>query len=153
MQSSRGEQWVLIQIVLLVAIALVPNTWIAWPEGLVAFGMIAGIVIGLIGVVFLAMSALHLGSNLTVFPRPKDDSSLVQTGSYALVRHPMYFGVICAALGWSLLRTNVVGVLLSIVLILFFDRKAAREEIWLREKFPDYAAYQQRVRKLIPFVY
>jgi protein-S-isoprenylcysteine O-methyltransferase Ste14 len=153
MSSSRGEYWVLVQIILLVAIALVPNNWIAWPDGLVTLSVAAGVVIGLIGAAFLAMSAVNLGPNLTVFPRPKDDGSLVQSGIYGLVRHPMYFGVIAAAIGWSLLRTNVIGVVLSIALIMFFDRKAAREEVWLREKFPDYGTYQQRVRKLIPFVY
>jgi protein-S-isoprenylcysteine O-methyltransferase Ste14 len=31
--------------------------------------------------------------------------------------------------------------------------KSRREERWLREKFPEYAAYQRRVRRLIPFLY
>ena len=153
MHTSRGEYWVLAQIILLMAIALVPNNWITWPDGLVTLATVLGLIFGLLGALFLALSALNLGSNLTVFPRPKDDGNLVQVGLYALVRHPMYFGVIAAALGWSLLRTNVIGVGLSIVLFLFFDRKAAREEIWLRGKYSNYADYQKRVRKLIPFIY
>lgn len=153
MQTTRGESWVAVQIILLAAIALVPNTWITWPDGLGTLGVVAGLIVGAIGAMFLALSALNLGSNLTVFPRPKDDGNMVQAGIYAFVRHPMYFGVICSALGWSLLRTNVIGVVLSLLLILFFDRKAAREEIWLREKYPNYGEYQKRVRKLIPFVY
>ena len=153
MHTSRGEYWVLAQIILLIAIALVPNNWITWPDGLVTLATVLGLIFGLLGALFLALSALNLGSNLTVFPRPKDDGTLVQVGLYALVRHPMYFGVIASALGWSLLRTNVIGVGLSIVLFLFFDRKAAREEIWLRGKYSNYADYQKRVRKLIPFIY
>ena len=39
------------------------------------------------------------------------------------------------------------------VLLAFFDVKSRREERWLTEKFPDYAAYRTRVHKLIPFVY
>ena len=38
-------------------------------------------------------------------------------------------------------------------LAMFFDIKSRREEVWLAEHFPEYAAYQRRVRKLIPFIY
>lgn len=36
---------------------------------------------------------------------------------------------------------------------IFFDTKAGVEERWLTKRFPEYAAYRRRVRKLIPFVY
>jgi protein-S-isoprenylcysteine O-methyltransferase Ste14 len=39
------------------------------------------------------------------------------------------------------------------VLLAFFDLKSRREEVWLRERYADYASYSSRVRKLIPFVY
>ena len=39
------------------------------------------------------------------------------------------------------------------LLFLLFDAKARREEAWLVEKFPSYAEYRRRVRKLVPFVY
>ena len=35
----------------------------------------------------------------------------------------------------------------------FFDRKARREERWLRSRFPKYAAYERRVRRFIPGIY
>jgi protein-S-isoprenylcysteine O-methyltransferase Ste14 len=43
--------------------------------------------------------------------------------------------------------------LLSVVLFVFFDIKSRREERMMLRQFPDYAAYRQRVKKLIPFVY
>ncbi len=33
------------------------------------------------------------------------------------------------------------------------DARAQREERWLRQQFPEYAAYQQRVRRFIPWIY
>ena len=36
----------------------------------------------------------------------------------------------------------------AMLLFIFFDIKSRREERWLARKFPDYAGYQQRVRKL-----
>ena len=37
--------------------------------------------------------------------------------------------------------------------MIFFDRKATREEIWLRDRYPTYGDYAKRTRKLIPWLY
>jgi protein-S-isoprenylcysteine O-methyltransferase Ste14 len=103
--------------------------------------------------VWLIAAGIRLGPNLTPLPYPKSSGTLVETGVYALVRHPMYCGAICAAVGWSLWVQGVLTVGYAVVLVVFLDAKASREERWLRAKFPEYAAYAQRVRKLIPFVY
>jgi protein-S-isoprenylcysteine O-methyltransferase Ste14 len=150
--NSRGEMWVVVQFVLLFAILLAPfivrgETWIH------PVGWIPGVIIGGIGAVFVLVSATNLGSSLTAFPRPVEHGKLTQHGIYGIVRHPMYCGVLLLSLGFSLFVLNPVSLILTAVLALFFDRKAAREEIWLAEKYPDYPAYKQRVKKLIPFVY
>jgi protein-S-isoprenylcysteine O-methyltransferase Ste14 len=69
------------------------------------------------------------------------------------VRHPIYTGLVLGALGWSFFRGSWLGLLLTAVLGVFFDRKAAREELWLEEAFPEYHSYKHRVRKLLPWVY
>jgi protein-S-isoprenylcysteine O-methyltransferase Ste14 len=114
---------------------------------------LAGILSGLAGLSVGGLSLFHLGGNLTVFPRPIENGVLTQRGVYGLVRHPMYLGVCLLALGWSLFLTSPLAVALTVALGFFFDRKASREEIWLREKYADYPAYQQRVHKLIPWIY
>ena len=155
-QNVKGEFWVIVQIVLLVGIAFVPariGNFLAWPEALIGPTAIIGIGIGFVGLAIVSVSALNLGRSLSILPRPKDDSVLIQSGLYSLVRHPIYLGVIVTALGWSLFRTSVLALLLTAILVIFFDRKAAREEIWLMQKFPEYADYRRRVRKLIPWIY
>jgi protein-S-isoprenylcysteine O-methyltransferase Ste14 len=44
-------------------------------------------------------------------------------------------------------------ILLALLLFVFFDIKSRREEKALSAKFSAYAAYQQRVRKLLPYLY
>jgi protein-S-isoprenylcysteine O-methyltransferase Ste14 len=153
---DQGAAWALGQLILLVLILLVPvqiDGLPGWPESLRGMSVVAGLLVGAAGILLLILSGLQLGANLTIFPRPKADGSLTQSGVYAFVRHPMYSGVLLVALGWTLLRTSIPGLILTLVLGLFFDRKARREEVWLVEKYPDYGAYRKRVRKLIPWVY
>jgi len=95
----------------------------------------------------------NLGKGLTPLPYPKDDGQLIQTGVYGFIRHPIYCGVFALALGWALVVCGPLTVLYAVLLLLFLDVKSRREERWLSAKFPAYADYQKRVRKLIPFVY
>jgi len=94
-----------------------------------------------------------LGTNITPFPRPIAGGKLVTSGVYALVRHPIYAGLIVAAFGWALVRMNPLGVFLALLLLGFFDLKSRREEAWLMEVYRDYVDYRRRVKKLIPGIY
>ena len=102
----------------------------------------------------LALAGLFkLGRNLTAVPHPKDDAIFVAEGAYRIVRHPIYSGIILAACGWGFLMNNILVLMMAVVLFLFFDIKTRREERWLSERYSEYPAYQQRVHKLIPFIY
>ena len=154
--TSRGEWYVLIQILLILAVGFAPELQ---PDrtipalSLVRDGRFFGGILCVAGLGFSILALAGLGRNLSIFPRPKRDSELVEAGLYAIVRHPIYFGIITAALGWSIYRWSILSLVFSIALFLWLDAKARREEAWLAEKFPDYPNYQQRVKKLIPFIY
>ena len=77
----------------------------------------------------------------------------METGAYRLVRHPIYGGIILMAYGWGLVAQGFFTLAYASLVFLFLDLKSRREEGWLEEKFPGYAGYQKRVRKLIPFIY
>ncbi|HVO44233.1 MAG TPA: isoprenylcysteine carboxylmethyltransferase family protein [Aggregatilineales bacterium] len=150
--QDKGAVWVAVQIVLLLLI-LFSAGQPALPGAGGRIEVIMGLLIGAAGLGIVVLSTTNLGSNLSIFPRPRDDASLIQTGLYGIVRHPIYLGVILSALGWSLLRGSLIALVITIGLFFFFDRKAHREEVWLMEKFPDYASYRGRVHKLIPWLY
>lgn len=149
---ARGGGWVIVQWVLLLAVlALGPagrEGWgCAWATTLLSSVLgIAGAGLGLAGV-------LALDCNRTGFPRPNEDSHLVQGGVYGIVRHPLYASVILLAAAWGLLWESSAAMAGAGLLAVFLDRKARCEEQWLREKFPEYAAYERRVKRLIPWVY
>ncbi len=58
-----------------------------------------------------------------------------------------------AFLGWALKLHSTPALVYSLLLFIILDIKARAEERWLMEKFPEYAAYRRRVRRLIPFIY
>ncbi len=155
-KGSRGEWYVVAQGFVFLLVGLGPRSlpgWPAWPPSWSAAATILGGLFIVIGGALALAGLLRLGPNLSPLPYPKDDATLVETGVYGLVRHPIYSGLIFAALGWGLLLHGGLTLVYALLLFILFDLKSRREEAWLRAKFPAYAAYQQRVRKLIPFVY
>ena len=154
--GSRGEWYVVSQLFLFALVGLGPKQMAGlplWPRPWATIGLGLGAILGLVGLALALAGLLHLGTNLTVVPHPKENSSLVQGGAYGLVRHPIYSGLIIGAVGWAFLNASTLTLLYALLLFLFFDLKSRREERWLAAKFPAYAAYQGRVRKLIPFIY
>ena len=147
----RGEAWVAAQALILVCFAFAPQAGAPWPY-LNAFRLV-GWGLAIFAILLLGWSALNLGRSLTPFPRPVPNGQLVTTGAYRFVRHPIYCGVVIGALGLALATENWSRLVLTAVLFVFFDLKAHREEDWLLEKYPEYAKYKLRVRKLIPWIY
>jgi protein-S-isoprenylcysteine O-methyltransferase Ste14 len=155
-KGTRGEWFVVVQVLLLALIAVGPTTWNGWPSlpfpgggwvSLLGVGLLIG------GASLGAAGVAKLGAALTPLPYPSSTAVLRETGVYRLVRHPMYCGVIVAALGWALFRQGWLTLGYVLLGWAFLEVKVRREERWLLERFPAYAAYQRRVRKFIPFVY
>src|SRR5262245_25343265 len=80
--------------------------------------------------------------------------TVVTTGPYRYVRHPMYAGFVLYALGTALLLGSGFGLLGALVLIGVVARRAVLEERVLREKLPGYADYMSRVKyRFLPGVW
>ena len=56
-------------------------------------------------------------------------------------------------MGWGLIAASPVTLAMAAVLFVFFDLKSRREEAWLLDRYPAYADYRARTRRLIPLVY
>jgi len=138
------------QGVLLTAVALLA---VGFCGGGFPIVVMTGIALMLVGASVALAGAMALGRNLTPFPKPADSAQLVRHGIYAVIRHPLYTTVIAVAIGWALVWQSWPALLVAAMLIPFFHAKAHHEERWLREKFPEYAEYEKRVRRFIPWIY
>ena len=147
---QRGGIWVAGQGVLLTAVVLLAVSFRdRFSPGIV----IAGMVLMIVGAGVALAGAMALGRNLTPFPKPSDSAQLVRHGIYAVIRHPLYTSVIAVAIGWAMVWQSWPALLVAAMLIPFFHAKALHEERWLRERFPDYADYERRVCRFIPWIY
>ena len=153
--GRRGGGWVALQIVLLIAIFLSALVGLGWPSQLEPLAYTIGglLVAAGVGMLVAGGGALARVSAVTPFPAPRTGSNLQTSGIYRLVRHPIYGGGILIALGWSTVFATIAGLALTIVLAVFADLKARREELWLEQTFAGYADYRRHTRRrLIPFV-
>jgi protein-S-isoprenylcysteine O-methyltransferase Ste14 len=151
---ERGAWYVVVQGILIGLILFGPQgSLLVSSESIASILQSGGIAIGLLATVIMLIAVINLGKNLTPLPCPKENAVLIQNGLYQFVRHPIYFGVLLAALAWLLIFPGLYILVYAIGLFFLFDIKARREEVWLVERFPDYRDYQRRVKKLIPAFY
>jgi protein-S-isoprenylcysteine O-methyltransferase Ste14 len=154
-KGSRGEWLVVLQVALMALVFFGPRALGGWTAELPfprACRML-GPVLMLAGGALLLAGLIRLGPGLTPLPYPKDNATLVDSGPYGLVRHPMYSGGIGLSIGWALLVCSWLTLAYVVVVFVFLDQKSRREETWLSGRFPGYRDYQRRVRRLIPFLY
>src|SRR5260221_12937160 len=151
-----GEGWVGGRVVLLGAIGAAGLARVRDEPDLNASSVMTaglGALAILIGAALAIRGILDLGRSLTPMPRPVDANRLVETGTYRLVRHPIYSGLVLAGLGWGIATLSPLAVALALGLFVWLDLKARIEEAWLADRHPGYGAYRARTRKFIPFIY
>jgi protein-S-isoprenylcysteine O-methyltransferase Ste14 len=112
---------------------------------------LAGLVVTIAGCLFAIWARLTLGSNWSGQATVKAGHELVVTGPYALARHPIYTGLVTAALGTALAIGEMRCIFGLVIIVLALMIKMSQEERLMLQTFPQaYPQYKQRVKALIP---
>jgi protein-S-isoprenylcysteine O-methyltransferase Ste14 len=155
---ATSETWTYRAAIITGSILLMP-----WTAGLLAERRIwdvdykgayalAGVMLA--GLLLTWWARLHLGRLWSSAITRKKDHRIIDTGPYALVRHPIYSGLITALLATSAVEATVTA-LLGVVLIAFgLWLKARSEECFLAAELGQeaYRGYCRRVPMLVPFL-
>jgi protein-S-isoprenylcysteine O-methyltransferase Ste14 len=111
-----------------------------------------GLVLFALGLGFAVWARRHIGRNWGTPMTQKDEPELVTSGPYRLVRHPIYSGILLAAIATAM-ALNWAWLTAVALAGIFFIYSAVVEERYLTEKFPDtYPTYKHSTKMLIPFV-
>ena len=144
MRNWRGAVLFGVQV-LCIAYILLTGFWLASPAWV--WLEILGAALGALAVA--TMKPRHLSP----FPEPRHDIRLVTRGPYRWIRHPMYSAVLVVTLALVIDRLTLAHWIVWFVLLGDLLLKLQYEEALLARRFPEYAAYRQRTKRLIPFVY
>jgi protein-S-isoprenylcysteine O-methyltransferase Ste14 len=105
---------------------------------------------------YLLFLTFRENSYLSTVVRVQTDRghTVVSSGPYHFVRHPMYSGMLVFMVGTSLLLGSGYGLLVGLIFILVVARRAVLEERTLRDALPGYKAYMAQVKyRLVPYVW
>ena len=121
------------------------------PDGAWSFWTGAAITAG--GLPFAVWARRHLGKNWSQAVTLKEGHELITSGRYALVRHPIYTGLLLGFVGCAVARGEWRGLLAVALVFGALWHKLKLEEKWMRVQFgQSYEAYSRRVTALVPYV-
>ena len=110
----------------------------------------------LMGAFYLLFRTFRENAFLSPVVRMQKDrgQTVISTGPYHYVRHPMYAGLLLFVIGTSLLLGSGYGILVGMFFMALLARRSVLEERTLRNELPGYDAYMVSVRyRLIPYVW
>jgi protein-S-isoprenylcysteine O-methyltransferase Ste14 len=144
----------LVVVIVLLSTTRIPLRWLyrqLWPSGLWSFCIGAAVTVA--GLLFAVWARQHLATNWSNSVTIKQDHELITTGPYALVRHPIYTGILTGFLGTAITLSQVRGAIGFVVLFISFWAKLRTEEQWMRSQFGEtYATYAHQTAALVPYL-
>ena len=157
-RAATRETWIYRILIFAGAILIAPWTAQvlgespAWQVGY--YGAYAFVGVMLTGLALTWWARIYLGRLWSSAITRKEKHRLVETGPYALVRHPIYTGLIIALLATAATEATLVAVLGALLIALGLWVKAHAEERFLSTELAPktYESYRCRVPMLVPFL-
>ncbi len=145
--------WVTMIVLPVVSIASPLLSFADYPLHPISFSI--GVASLLAGLYLLYRSHADLGRNWSVSLEIREGHTLVTSGIYGRIRHPMYTAIFLQAIAQALLLPNwVAGPSCLLAFLTMFMLRVNLEERMMLEKFGDaYVLYMKRTKRLIPCVW
>lgn len=94
-----------------------------------------------------------LGRNWSGVVTLKEEHELIVRGPYQFVRHPIYTGLLTMLAATVIYQGHLGGIIGLVLVFVSLWIKLSEEEELMLKQFPDqYAAYRERVKRIIPFL-
>jgi len=112
-----------------------------------------GLVITALGLFFAIWARKHLGSNWNGIPALVKGQKLIRTGPYAIVRHPIYTGLLFGMIGSAITVGQYRGLIAIVLMAIFCWSRIRTEEKIMKDEFgKQYDTYKKEVKAIIPWI-
>ena len=155
-RPALGREWLYRAVTLAGAVLLFESSrriggfrlW--WASEAVQWALV---LVALAGFAFTWWARLHLGALWSSSVTRKADHRVVDTGPYAIVRHPIYTGILVAVFASAAMIATPDAFAGALAMTAGFWIKARLEESFLSEELGEdaYQSYRRRVPMLLPF--
>lgn len=114
------------------------------------FFIISGLIIIVLGFVFEVLGMISLGINYRI-ELPKEETELVTSGIYRVMRNPIVFGIFLLVIGTFLMIPDIFTLVSLVFNVITFNSKAIDEERFLLTRFgKKFEAYKNQVGRYFP---
>jgi len=105
----------------------------------------------ILGSVTNVLGRLKLRANWSNHIKIYDDHTLVTSGVFSLIRHPLYASLMLMLLGGSLAYLNIASALITLLIFIpFMTYRAKQEEVMLIQEFVEYSDYRKKTGMFFP---
>ena len=154
-EKDAGQAFLHVLAILVFAAAVVVSSLdrrFAWSE-VPLYVEIAGFVLVALGyLIYFAVfrENTYAGATIDVV----SGQEVISTGPYAIVRHPMYVGLLALLLGTPLALGSWWGLVTFAPMLLILNARIRFEERFLTRSLPGYTEFCRRIRyRVVPFVW
>jgi protein-S-isoprenylcysteine O-methyltransferase Ste14 len=126
-----------------------------WSDPGKTFLIILGLILFFLGTGLRLYAIKTLGRFFTMEIGTRDGHRMITTGPYRFIRHPSYTGYFLMILGIGIAYQNIFSFIIPLLEItIFLVKRIILEEKMLSQEFgEEYSSYQQRTKKLLPWIY
>ncbi len=117
---------------------------IAWVIELICF------IISFIGILLIISALFQLRQSISPFPTPSKNASLITSGIFKYIRHPIYSGIVLLFMSIGVYYGSVYKILIAFLIFGVLYLKSIHEEKLLLERFPEYLSYKHRTGRFFP---
>ncbi len=142
-------------LLLLIAILVVSGLGLYSPGGLVLSPtIVVGATMFVTGLVISVWAQITISTNYSWTLEIREGHTLVDSGLYRYVRHPIYLGTFIRIISIPVFTSSLPGFVLALLSIPVLNYRIGLEEGMLVEEFgEEYERYRERTWRLFPYIY
>ena len=155
-EKESGRNWWIITGSAIIAAILFLQP-VIWPQLSLVIEVWWGLAIQFLGILFMFGAAglnywarAHLGIFYVQGSKVQENHQLIDSGPYALIRHPLFTAYFMIVIGIVFCNPSVITILLLVGVYFYLNMWTRKDETILSQELPGYDAYMQRTHRFVP---